>query len=93
MQWYRLGAAKNHAHALNNMGMLYHNGQGVVKSYLDALEHWIRSAKKNNVLSMLNIGNLFNNGQGVPLDTIKAQQWYHINDVGIDKGTQAIFCC
>jgi TPR repeat protein len=87
MQWYRLGAAKNHAHALNNMGMLYHNGQGVVKSYLDALEHWIRSAKQNNVLSMLNIGNLFNNGQGVPLDTIKAQQWYHINDVGMDKGT------
>jgi TPR repeat protein len=31
VKWYRLAAEQGHAHAQNNLGVMYDNGQGVVQ--------------------------------------------------------------
>ena len=42
-KWYSLAAESGHAHAQNNLGVLYKNGRGVSKDYVQAYK-WFNLA-------------------------------------------------
>jgi TPR repeat protein len=62
--------------ALNNIGLLYLNGQGVPQDYAEA-RRWLEKAIAAGEPGAIgNIGNLYRDGKGVPQDYAQARQWY-----------------
>jgi TPR repeat protein len=59
-----------------NLGLLYMNGQGLVKDYGKAREWFQKAADAGNALAMNNVGALYEKGQGVAQDYGKAREQY-----------------
>jgi TPR repeat protein len=64
------------AAAMNDLGSLYHNGQGVPQDYAKAREWYEKAAAKDFALAMYNLGVLYENGYGVAQDYAKAREWF-----------------
>jgi TPR repeat protein len=75
-EWYEKAADKGDEFAMNNIGALYKNGQGVTQDYVKAREWYEKAADKGNAFAMITIGLLYDNGQGVTQDYVKAREWY-----------------
>jgi TIR domain/Sel1 repeat len=73
---YEKAAAKGDASAMFNLGVLYHNGQGVAQDYAKAREWYEKAAAKGDASAMFNLGVLYENGFGVAQDYAKARAWY-----------------
>ena len=73
---YEKAAAKGDASAMFNLGVLYHNGQGVAQDYAKAREWYEKAAAKGDESAMFNLGLLYHNGFGVAQDYAKARAWY-----------------
>jgi Sel1 repeat/TIR domain len=73
---YEKAAAKGDASAMFNLGVLYHNGQGVAQDYVKAREWYEKAAAKGDASAMFNLGLLYHNGFGVAQDYAKAREWY-----------------
>jgi hypothetical protein len=73
---YEKAAAKGDANAMFNLGVLYHNGQGVAQDYTKAREWYEKAAAKGDASAMFNLGVLYDNGFGVAQDYAKARAWY-----------------
>jgi Sel1 repeat/TIR domain len=73
---YEKAAAKGDASAMFNLGVLYHNGQGVAQDYVKAREWYEKAAAKGEASAMFNLGVLYDNGFGVAQDYAKARAWY-----------------
>jgi TPR repeat protein len=95
MAWYLLSASKNNSYAQYNIGLLYHNGNGVPVNYLCALKWYIKSVDNSGYHEPFKcIGYLFECGHGVPLDRYRALEcFYRSNDdVSIRRfSTQGIY--
>jgi len=61
----RKRAEEGDADAMNEMGVLYHNGQGVEQDFKEALEWYWKAVDKDNIDAWVNLGILYNFGQGV----------------------------
>jgi uncharacterized protein YdaT len=61
---------------MNNLGVLYENGQGVPQDYAKAREWYEKAAASGYTDAMANLGFLYGKGQGVPQDYAKAREWY-----------------
>jgi TPR repeat protein len=59
-----------------NLGVLYHNGQGVAQDHAKAREWYEKAAAKGDASAMFNLGVLYDNGFGVAKDYAKAREWY-----------------
>ena len=68
---------------MNNLGLLYDNGQGVAQDYVKAREWYEKAADKGDAGAMSNLGALYDNGRGVAQDYAKAREWY---EKAADKG-------
>jgi Sel1 repeat/TIR domain len=62
--------------AMNKLGVLYENGQGVTQDYGKAREWYQKAADAGNADAMVGLGVLYENGQGVTQDYGKAREWY-----------------
>ena len=69
-------ANKGNARAMSNIGLLYHNGQGVAQDYQTAMSWYKKAADKGNAYAMIGIGFLYSNGYGVAQDYQTAMSWY-----------------
>ena len=55
-EWYEKAAAKDETRAMSNLGVLYHNGEGVAQDYAKARDWYERAAAKDEALAMNNLG-------------------------------------
>jgi len=71
--WYAMAAARRHARAALMLGMLYKNGEGVVRD--DALAaYWLdESGKLGNPHAMFLLSNMVKEGHGLAKDLVKAR--------------------
>ena len=76
MKWYRKAADAGHAVAMNNIGVLYHNGWGVSQDYTEAMRWYRKAADAGIDTAMYNIGWLYHKGLGVSQDYTEAKKWY-----------------
>ena len=56
--YYEQAAAKGNADALNNLGVLYHNGYGVERDYNKALEYYQKAVDAGSQKAVENLANL-----------------------------------
>jgi TPR repeat protein/serine/threonine protein kinase len=69
-------AAAGNINAMNNLGVLYQNGQGVAQSYDKAREWFQKAADAGNPDAMNNLAELYYYGRGVARDYTQARNWY-----------------
>ncbi len=73
-----LRALAGDAVAQYNLGVKYHEGQGVPQDYAEALKWYRKAAEQGLANAQYNIGILFEAGRGVPQDTAEAVKWYRL---------------
>ncbi len=64
------------AYAMNNLGHMYRNGEGVEQDYAKAAEWFTKAADSGNVAAMNALGYMYETGEGVEQDYAKAIEWY-----------------
>ncbi len=65
-----------HAEAMNDLGDLHYEGQGVPQDRAQALAWYRKSAALGLAKAEANIGYLYGQGLGVPKDPVEAARWY-----------------
>ncbi len=70
------GAARGEAEALCELGVCYHQGDGVPQSYERAAKLYTQAAAKGHAEAQSNLGDLYYNGQGVPQSYERAAELY-----------------
>jgi TPR repeat protein len=73
---YRKAAEAGDATAMNNIGLLYENGQGVPQDYRQAMVWYRKAADGGNSSAALQLGFFYGTGRGVPQDYQQAMAWY-----------------
>ncbi len=58
-----------------NLGVMYHQGQGVPQDYQEALRWYRLAADQGDANAQYNLGIMYDKGQGVPQDYIQAYMW------------------
>jgi hypothetical protein len=76
MRWYRQAADKGSADAMNNIGNLYGEGDGVRKDEAEAMRWYRQAADKGQVAALLNMASYYEWGRGVRTDQAEATRWY-----------------
>ncbi|MDR1733362.1 MAG: toll/interleukin-1 receptor domain-containing protein [Oscillospiraceae bacterium] len=69
-------AALGYERAINFLGVLYDNGQGVTQDRAHAFELYTEAAEMGSPPAMCNLGICYENGTGTGIDTEKAFHWY-----------------
>ena len=85
-EWEPL-AEQGLAQAQYNIGLMYHNGQGVPQDYKEAAKWYRRAAEQGDAKAQSNLGMMYANGQGVLQDNVLAHMWFNLSAVnGHDRG-------
>lgn len=69
------GARAGDADAMNNLGMLYLQGQGVAMDQGKAMELFRQAAEQGHLIAARNIGYMYQQGLGVRQDLARATVW------------------
>ena len=76
-------SAPSIAWAMNNLGKLYENGEGVPKDMAKAIELYRKAADLGNTEAMVSLGFAIYHGNGIPKDYAKAAElWQKAADMG-----------
>ena len=62
----------------NFLGLMYKNGNGVLKDYAEAVKWWRLSAEQGYADAQYNLGTMYAKGNGVLQDNQTAHMWYNI---------------
>jgi TPR repeat protein len=73
---YRKAADAGDANAMNSLGLMYENGQGVPRDYRQAMAWYRKAADGGSSDAALQLGFFYGTGRGVPLDYQQAMVWY-----------------
>ena len=76
MKYYRISAERGNADAMNDIGLMFHNGQGVTKDYAEAAKWYRKAADQGNAWGQKNLGYMYRYGKGVEKDYAEAVKWY-----------------
>ena len=72
----RAAAESGDADAQFTLGLMYHQGRGVVQDYAEAAVQFRRAAKQGDAGAQSNLGAMYDKGQGVVQDYALAVSWY-----------------
>ena len=75
---YRQQALQGDLMAMNNMGVCYAQGIGVVENHATAFEWYMKAAEKGDTYACYNVAECYYLGDGVEQDYEKAFHWYII---------------
>ena len=64
--------------AMVNIGLMYANGEGVVKDDKEAVKWYRKAAELGNAGAMNNLGFKYANGEGVIEDAVEAYGWFNV---------------
>jgi uncharacterized protein len=76
LYYNRKAAEMGSADALNLLGAVYADGDGVAINKKIAVQYWTQAAEKGVCRSLAHLGDSYDNGWGVALDRVKATQYY-----------------
>ena len=61
------------------LGMMYENGNGVLKDAIEAVKWYRLAAEQDNAQAQNNLGHMYELGEGVLQDNLTAHMWYNIS--------------
>ena len=70
-EWEPL-AKKGHSNAQYNLGLMYHNGQGIIKDYTLSGKWLLLASEQGNINAMRLLSTFYASGKGIPLDLNRA---------------------
>lgn len=74
-----------------NFGVMYANGQGVVKDEAEAVRWFRKAAEQGTAGAQHNLGFMYENGYGVKKDKVEAVRWYLLAaDQGGEESKEAV---
>ena len=80
---YKNLAAQGHPEAQRLLGMMYENGQGVPKNYLEASRWYEKAAAQGELGGIVRLGLLHANGRGIPKNFVEGCKLFLIaKDLG-----------
>ena len=74
IEWQPL-AEQGHASAQGILGLMYANGEGVLKDDKEAVKWYRKAAEQGHAKAQYNLGVMYINGDGVLKDLSKAKYW------------------
>ncbi len=74
----RLLADQGNADAQNSLGMMYKDGNGVIKDAAEAARWYRLAADQGNADAQFNLGVMYKDGTGVIQDAAEAVRWYRL---------------
>jgi len=69
-----------------NLGLMYHNGQGVPQDYKEAVKWYRLAAEQGLARAQHNLALMYGKGQGVLQDNTKAHMWFNL---GASQGDES----
>jgi TPR repeat protein len=69
-------AEQGYAKAQYNLGVMYHNGEGVPQDYNETVKWYRKAAEQGLAVAQYNLGVMYNKGEGVPQDHNEAMTWF-----------------
>jgi hypothetical protein len=78
LKLWRPLAEQGIAAAQYDLGLIYHNGQGVPRDYAEAMSWYRKAAEQGYADGQFEVGSLYANGRGVPQDYTEAMKWYRL---------------
>lgn len=72
----QLMAIQGDATAQTNLGVMFEQGRGVPKNYIEAVDWYKRAAMHGNAAAQFNLGVMFDQGRGVQRDYNQAIDWF-----------------
>ena len=90
LQEWRPLAEQGNASAQYNLGIMYDNGDGVIRDYAEAVDWYRKAAEQGYADAQTNLGGMYRTGRGVIQDAVLAHMWYNIggangNEIGSDN--------
>jgi len=76
MRWYRQAAGAGNTDAMNRLGVMHDNGQGVAEDPVQAVAWFRKAADAGDPAGMNNLASMYGHGRGVPKDEAEAVGWY-----------------
>ena len=76
MKWFRKSAQQNNPNAMNYIGELYKDGNGVPMNKQEAVKWFRKAADLGNDDAMWNLGRCYEKGEGVEKNIDQAVYWY-----------------
>ena len=73
-------AEKGDLIAQYNLGVIYRDGEGVLKDFKEAVKWFRKGAEQGYDNAQVNLGAMYANGNGVPQDNLTAYAWWNIAD-------------
>ncbi len=73
---FRKAAEQGEARALNNLGLMYFNGEGVTQDDKEAARWYLKAAEQGEARAQYNLGVMYASGEGVTQDDKEAARWY-----------------
>ena len=87
-------AERGNASAQSNLGVMYHNGEGLKQDTARAFLLYSLAAKQGHAGAQSNLGNRYSRGQGVQQDHAKALMWWRLAAVlGNPKAQYNLLLC
>ena len=66
------------AFAQYNLGVMYDNGDGVIKDAAEAVKWYRKAAEQGNADAQCNLGVMYAKGDGVIKDLVEAHAWFNV---------------
>ena len=82
LKWYALAAEQGDADAQFNLGVMYHQGQGVLENDETAVKWYTLAAQQGLAEAQANLGVMYQHGNGIPKDIDRAYMWFNIGAYG-----------
>jgi hypothetical protein len=82
-------AERGDADAQWQIGVRYHNGEGVPQDDVQAVQWYLRAAEQGNVAAQSALGSYYWAGTGAPRDLSKAYMWSEIALAGGDENSKS----
>ncbi len=76
MKLYQTAAAGGSAYGMYSVGLMYFDGKGVDRSYVNAMKWYKQGAEKGYPQAQHAMGSMYEQGQGVKRDIAEAAKWY-----------------
>ena len=83
-------AEEGNSNAQYNLGLMYHNGQGVKQDFDEAAKWFLYSAEQGNIRSMQLLSTMHVLGRGVEKDFIQSYIWATIASKNGDENSLAV---
>jgi TPR repeat protein len=61
--------------AQNNLGVMYQEGRGVTRDYVEAVKWYRTAAEQGHITAQYNLGEMYANGDGAAKDVTEAHGW------------------